>query len=133
MTGKTRPSLPTPGELSILNTLWMLGEGTVDDIVNHQKSRPNYKTTQTLLRIMEQKGFVQHRLCGRAFVFQPCITRQRVAKRSLRRLLQEAFGGSPVQLLVNLLEARPATEDELSELESLIRKHKKERFPDRRP
>src|SRR5215472_15977538 len=70
----TKVILPTDAELLILDALWELGEGTVEDVVNRSPSNPraNYKTVQTLLRIMENKGFVKHTTRGRAFVFMSC-------------------------------------------------------------
>ena len=54
---RTKVLLPTDAELLILDALWELGEGTVDDVVTRSPSnlRANYKTVQTLLRIMEHK------------------------------------------------------------------------------
>ena len=69
--------LPTPAELRLLQTLWRIGEGTIDDIVKASggKPPPNYKTVQTLLRIMERKEQVDHKQQGRAFLFRPRVGR----------------------------------------------------------
>src|SRR5215469_5185464 len=119
--------LPTPAELAILHVLWDLGEATVDDVVKNQRSRPNYKTVQTVLRIMEEKGFVRHSTRGRVFVFEPCVSRKQVGKRSVRRLLSQTFDGSPIEMMINFLEAAPLSEDEVSQLESLIQDYKRGR------
>jgi BlaI family penicillinase repressor len=118
--------LPTRAENRILQVLWELGQGTVEDVINHpsQNPKPNYKTTQTILRIMEEKGLVRHMSRGRVFVFEPCVSREQVGRLSVKTLLQQNFGGSPTELLVNLLEAGPVKESELEELEALIRKHR---------
>ncbi len=126
MTARRAKVLPTRSELRILHALWDLGQATVEDVTRHRtfSRRPNYKTTQTLLRIMEQKGLVRHLIRGRVFLFVPCVTREEVGKVSVRRLLEQNFGGSPAELLVNLLESAPVDESELEELESLIRKYR---------
>ena len=126
MAGRRSKALPTRAELRILNALWDLGQGTVEDVTRHRSfsRKPNYKTTQTLLRIMEQKGLVRHMLRGRVFLFVPSVTREAVGKVSVRRLLEQQFGGSPAELLVNLLESSSVDEAELNELESLIRKYR---------
>jgi len=126
MTTKRARIIPTGSELRILNALWDLGQGTVEDVTKHRtfSHRPNYKTTQTLLRIMEQKGLVRHLVRGRGFLFEPCVSREQVGKVSVQRLLEQNFGGSPAELLVNLLETRSVAEAELEELESLIRKYR---------
>ena len=58
--------------MRLLQILWDLEEGTVEDVVNahSEKERPNYKTTQTLLRIMEKKGFITHETQGPRFRVQ---------------------------------------------------------------
>lgn len=126
MTSRRAKVLPTRSELRILNALWDLGQGTVEDVTRHRtfSRRPNYKTTQTLLRIMEQKGLVRHLVRGRGFLFEPSVSREEVGKVSVQRLLEQNFGGSPAELLVNLLESKPVAEEELEELESLIRKYR---------
>jgi BlaI family transcriptional regulator, penicillinase repressor len=118
--------LPTRAELRILQVLWDLGNGTVEDVISHSSisPRPNYKTTQTILRIMEEKGLVRHMSRGRVFVFEPCVTREQVGRLSVQTLLQQNFGGSPAELLINLLEAGPVKESELEELEALIRNYR---------
>jgi predicted transcriptional regulator len=73
---------------------------------------------------MEEKGLVRHMSRGRVFVFEPCVSREQVGRLSVKTLLQQNFGGSPTELLVNLLEAGPVKESELEELEALIRKHR---------
>jgi predicted transcriptional regulator len=132
--GKPRHSkkaaLPTPGELRLLQILWRIGEGTIDDIVkaSEEDPPPNYKTVQTWLRIMEGKGQVDHKQQGRAFVFWPTIARGDVHRSSLRHLLTKYFGGSRSALLMELLRDESVTREELRELESLIRTRRQEQL-----
>ncbi len=124
MTARRKTVLPTPAELRILQVLWQLGQATVEEVVNHSSPKPNYKTVQTLLRIMEQKSLVRHAARGRVFVFEPRVSREEVGQLSVRTLMEQNFGGSPAELLVNLLEAGPVEESELDELETLIRSYR---------
>ena len=129
MPGRKNPAPPTPAELRILQALWALGSGTIEEIIRHPSfsSPPNYKTTQTILRIMEEKGLASHKSDGRVFVFEPCVSRDWVDRLSVRTLLNSNFDGSPTKLLVNLLEAGPVKESELAELEALIRNYRIQR------
>jgi BlaI family transcriptional regulator, penicillinase repressor len=124
---KQRISLPTASESRLLHILWEKGEATVEDVVNAhpEQERPNYKTTQTLLRIMEQKGMITHESRGRVFVFRPLIDRKTIDRRAVQALLSQNFGGSATDLFVNLLEAGPVKEEELNELESYIREYRR--------
>src|SRR5580692_10260860 len=119
--------VPTPAESRLLQILWDLEEGTVEDVVGAHppKEQPNYKTTQTLLRIMEQKGFIAHESRGRVFVFRPLVSRETIDHLSVQALLSRNFNGSVSTLLIKLLEANPFKKKELDELEAQIREHRK--------
>ena len=124
----SRPvAIPTAAEFRLLEILWLLGEGTIEDLLRApEKNSPlNYKTVQTVLRIMENKKFVSHSLRGRAFVYRPRVKRHEVSRVSLRSLLERYFRGSRSELLVNLLEDERIGANELQELESLIRSYRK--------
>ena len=127
---KTKVQLPTSSELRILNSLWQLGDATVDQIVSSfpPRKKPNYKTTQAFLRIMEQKGFVKHTARGRVFVFQPLVSKETVDQLSVQTLLKQNFGGSARGLLVNLLESNAVEPSDLDVLESMIQEYKKRKM-----
>ena len=120
--------LPTPGELRLLRILWRIGEGSIDDILTatDENPAPNYKTVQTLLRIMERKGQVDHSQKGRAFVFRPLIARNDVHRLSIRDTMKKYFTGSRAELLVELLRDERISAKELRELENLIRERRRE-------
>lgn len=120
--------LPTPGELRLLQVLWRIREGTIEDIVlaSGEDPPPNYKTVQAWLRIMERKGEVDHRQEGRAFVFRPLISRSDVHSLSIRHLLARYFTGSRSELLVELLSDERISREELRKLEGLVRNRRKE-------
>src|SRR6202795_5131977 len=126
---RSKVVLPTNAELLILDVLWNLGEGTVQDIVDRLPSNPraNYKTVQSLLRIMENKGFVQHKTRGRAFIFISRVTRDEVGGVSAKRLLERNFQGSYTAMLVNLLDGNHVKEQELNEIEALIQRYREQK------
>lgn len=128
--GGQKAILPTAGELRLLQILWRIGEGTIDDIVeaSGENPPPNYKTVQTLLRIMERKGQVDHSRQGRAFVFRPLVGRGDVHRLSIRHLVTKYFTGSRTELLVELLRDERISRTELQQLENLIRNRRKEYY-----
>ena len=105
---QTNTVLPTRAEMRILQVLWEISQGTVEDVISHPSlnPRPNYKTTQTILRIMEEKGLVRHVSRGRVFVFEPCVSRDHVGRLSVQTLLEQYFCGSPAELLVEFAGSR---------------------------
>ena len=122
-----RTVIPTTAEFRLLEILWRLEEGTIEDILRASETdNPlNYKTVQTVLRIMENKKFVCHSVRGRAFVYRSRVKRNDVSRTSLRSLLERYFRGSRSELLVNLLDNEPIDNTELQELERLIRSYRK--------
>lgn len=124
--------VPTPAELRLLQILWDREEGSVEDVVHAHppKEQPNYKTTQTLLRIMEQKGFITHESRGRVFVFRPLVSRKAIDHMSIQALVSRNFRGSAAGLLVNLLEASPIKKKQFDEIEAYIREYRKRYGPD---
>src|SRR6201988_1551632 len=90
---KPRTHLPTAAEMGLLQILWDRTKATVEDVVaaHPARQRPNYKTTQTLLRIMEQKGFITHESRGRVFVFRPLVSRKTIDHMSIQALVSRTF------------------------------------------
>lgn len=129
MPRKTDVVLPTTAESRILRALWQINEGSIDEILMTfpRATRPNYKTTQTFLRIMEHKGYVDHEVKGRVFVFRPLVTREEIDRLSVKALLDQNFGGSAKSLFVNLLQSESLKESDLDALETLIQQHKDSR------
>ena len=127
MSFRSKTNLPTSAEMRILNAVWQLGSATVDDIVNSfpEDQRPNYKTTQAFLRIMENKGFVTHTARGRVFVFEPVVKKEEIDQKSVEVLLAQNFGGSATGLLINLLETDAVPASDIAALEKMIRDYKK--------
>lgn len=127
MPNRNKANLPTGAEMRILNAVWQLGSATVEQIVNAfpEGERPNYKTTQAFLRIMENKGFVRHTARGRSFVFEPLVKKDEVDQRSVEVLLAQNFGGSARGLFVNLLESDAVPDHEIAELEQMIQDYRK--------
>jgi predicted transcriptional regulator len=109
---------PSPRELDVLKALWALGSGSVREV--HRRMCPDgelaFNTVQTLLRIMEDKGLVRHRAEGRTFIYEPTYGRDRVTS----RLLHRVFDGALDQVVLSLLQAKDASEEELRGLERLI-------------
>ncbi|MFI5459456.1 MAG: BlaI/MecI/CopY family transcriptional regulator [Isosphaerales bacterium] len=109
---------PSPRELDVLKALWGLGSGSVREV--HERMCPEgelaFNTVQTVLRIMEDKGLIRHRVEGRIFIYEPIYIRDRVTA----RLLHRVFDGALDQAVLSLLQAKDATEDELRGLERMI-------------
>jgi predicted transcriptional regulator len=116
-------------ETLIMNVVWDLGRATVHDVRDSLKRRrrPAYSTILTMMRNLENKGYLKHDLESRKYVYHAVIERQRVRNSVLGDLVQRLFDGSPSLLVNSLLEQEGLTEEEISEIKKLIRDKEKER------
>jgi BlaI family penicillinase repressor len=119
--------LPTPTgrELEILKVLWEHGPSSVRGVSEKLEVNKDlaYNTVQTLLRIMEEKGLVKHKVDGRTFVYIPCYTRDDSAARFLERV----FDGSADELVQSLLRSENISAEELDRLHALIAEARRQR------
>ncbi len=121
MARKTSKTL-TDGELRLMRVLWTEARATVSEVVELLPSerRPAYTTVLTLLRILEQKGYVRHEKSGRAFVYSPIIDRNRARRSAVKRLVSQLFDDSPGLLLMNVLEHDEVDAEELMHLRHML-------------
>lgn len=121
MARKRSPAL-TDAEARVMGVLWQRGRVTVGDVVGSlKKKRPvTYSTVQTILRILETKGYVSHEKEGRAFVYRPLVDERQARRRALRHLVTRMFNGSPSLLVLNVLEDERIDPAELKELKKLV-------------
>ena len=117
---------PSERELEILKVLWELGAASVREV--HERLCPqgeaHFNTVQTLLRIMEDKGLVEHRATGRTFIYTPTHSREQVSQ----RFLNKVFDGSLDQLVLSLLQAEGTSAAELRDLERLIARARRQKL-----
>jgi predicted transcriptional regulator len=125
-----RRSVPlTEVEQRLMEVVWAAGPMTVAAVVEALPAadRPAYNTVQTMMKILERKGYVTHRAEGRAFVYRAVVDRESAARTALSHVVQRFFGGSPRALALNLIEGDHLTEEELEELHASIARAKEER------
>jgi predicted transcriptional regulator len=112
----------TDGEARLMNVLWRIGHGTVADVVAALPRRPvvAYNTVQTLLRILEEKGYVAHEQAGRAFVYRPVIEQGAARRRALGHLIKSLFDNSPSLVVLDVLRDERLDHAEIRRLKELI-------------
>lgn len=103
---RPRSSVLTDAESRLMHVLWNRGTATVAEVVAALPKRPPtaYTTVQTLLTILEEKGYVAHDKVGRAFVFRPLIAQQDARRSAIGQLVRRFFEGSTELLVLNVLE-----------------------------
>lgn len=121
MARKQSPAL-TDAEAQVMAVLWRLKTASVGDVVNtmNETRAVTYSTVQTMLRILETKGYVTHDKVARAFIYQPVIDERQARRRALRHLVSRLFEGSPSLLVLNVLEDEEIDPRERKRLRKLI-------------
>jgi BlaI family transcriptional regulator, penicillinase repressor len=114
-------------EREVMQLVWT-SEPITAEVIRERLSRPlKESTVRTVLRRLEEKGFVTHSVSGRTFVFRAAEARGRVAARAVRRLVDWMCNGSVEEFLVGLVDTEALDARELNRLAQKILKAKKRR------
>ena len=120
---RKKSSTLTEVEQRLMEIIWDAPDGaTVAEV--HEALAPEYRvafnTVQTTIRILEDKGYLNHRVEGRAFRYHAVVGREAASASAVKQLLNRFFGGAPGQLALNLIQNERLNKDELAELQRLI-------------
>lgn len=114
----------TKAEEQVMQAIWRIGQGFANEIVAavNENSEAAYNTVLTVVRILEQKGFVAHETFNRANRYYPIIGREEYAQQALGRLTSNFFGSSAKALVSFLVDKKEVS---LGDLETLIKELEK--------
>jgi predicted transcriptional regulator len=112
----------TPAELRLMKVLWDRGESTVAEMVTATSfdGELAYTSVLTTIRVLETKGYVNHRQDGRAFLYSSSIGEVEAGRSEVRHVLQRFFGNSRERLLLSLLGDDEIGPEELKRLKEAI-------------
>lgn len=118
----------TEVEQRVMEVLWASGSGTVSEVLTALDSpKPlAFNTVQTMLRILEQKGYVRHREEGRAFRYLPVVDKAEASRSAVQSVVRRFFG-SPGALALNLLQTEDLSPEEIARIRGLIAKSEQEK------
>ena len=113
---------PTSAELEILGVLWESGPASVRQVFERLSKRKatTYTTVLKFMQIMHEKGFVKRDEKNKAHIYRAAITEEQTRKGLVKDLLDKAFRGSALSLVQHVLEAKPASHEELVEIKRMI-------------
>ncbi|QDU01889.1 Transcriptional repressor CopY [Gimesia chilikensis] len=113
----------TPYELELMDVIWDLGKASVQDVCDALPRDLAYTTVMTTLSLLVQKKKVLKRVKnGRAFIYQPVVSREEVSRSMLSQIKQVLLKDSLPSLMLNLLEEENISEDDINALKEAIRK-----------
>jgi BlaI family penicillinase repressor len=110
----------TDRELDVMAVLWRSGSGTVTEVRDALDDTFAYTTVLTVLRTLEEKGFITHVAEGKAHRYVPVVSQGAAGQSALTRVLDKIFDGSSELLLTQLVSDRNLDAAELRRLRKLL-------------
>jgi len=110
----------------VMESVWQRGSATAEDVRTSLTERHPMKesTVRTILKRLEEKGYVKHRVDGRTNVYTGLDAPQNVAAKAVRQIIERFCGGSVEQLLVGMVANDVVDENELQRLAQRIAQRK---------
>lgn len=118
---RANPTL-NPQELAIMKVVWRMGKATVRDVYEALREERTiaYTTVMTMMRILDDKGYLEKTLVDRAYVYTPTRARQQVVGAMVRDFVDRVFDGASESLLVHLAKDSRLTPKQRQALEKLV-------------
>ena len=112
----------TKAEEPVMHALWKLKKAFVKEIIAYLSDpKPPYNTISSLVRILEEKGFIGHEAFGRSHRYFPQISKTEYRKRLMNTVLKDYFDGSLTSLVSQIVSDRDLSKEEAEELRRLIK------------
>jgi BlaI family transcriptional regulator, penicillinase repressor len=127
---KAKAKTLTEQELEIMKVVWERPASTVRDVYEALRERKAvaYTTVMTMMNILETKGHLVKRAEGRAYVYEPAQAKTQVISSMVQEFLDRVFNGAAQPLLLNLVQERKVSQEDLDEISRLI-----DQTPDQEP
>jgi BlaI family penicillinase repressor len=107
----------TRAEEQVMQVLWTLGKAFVKDIIERMSNpKPAYNTVSTIVRILETKGFIDHKAYGKTHEYFPLVSRQKYTQFYLNNMVKGYFNGSITSLVSFFANENTLKPNELDEL-----------------
>jgi len=118
----------TKAEDQVMQILWKLEKAVVKDIIELMpKPKPAYNTISTIVRILETKGFVDHKAYGKTHEYYPIIAKEKYTKFYLNNMIKGYFGGSFQNLVSFFAQDNKLDAQDIDALVNQLKTIKKEK------
>ena len=116
-----RPTL-AKSELEIAQVVWKLGKATVREVLDALPAdrKLDFKTVQTYLRRLEEKGYLNATQVGRAKVYRAKVRPTTVVREMVGDFMERVFEGDPVPFVQNIIQEQGATSEDIARLRELL-------------
>jgi predicted transcriptional regulator len=114
----------TATELEMMNVLWRIGPASVHQVVEAllPQRQLAYTSVSTMVRILEQKGYVRSRKEGRGHLYEPAIQKEAYQVASLQHLVSNVFDGTPTLLVQRLVDSEQLDAEQLDAIRRALKK-----------
>lgn len=122
----------TKAEEQVMQILWKLREGIVKQILDQMPDdpKPAYNTVSTVVRVLETKGFVDHKAYGNSHVYFPIVSEEEYKKFAFDKVIKSYFNNSYKSLVSYLVKEQKLNLSELAELILLAERSRKKSSDD---
>ncbi len=112
-------------EEQIMQVYWDLGKAFIKEVIPHlPEPKPHYNSVATMVKILEEKGFLDHDSVGNVYRYFPIITREDYQKHAMKDIVSQYFDNSYPRMLAFFAKEQNLTEDELQEILHMIKTDK---------
>jgi predicted transcriptional regulator len=112
--------------MQILSVLWDRGASTAREVLEAMPDgkRRAYTSILSVMQVMEKKGLLKHTNRGIAHVYRPALSKKKIIRPFMAKVVNEVFGGRPSAMMQALLTETPVSDDELAQIHELLRQVK---------
>lgn len=116
----------TAKEEEIMNMFWQHGAMFIRELLAfYEEPKPHYNTVATLVKLLEEKGFVSHRPCGNTYQYDAAIGEKEYKSSALNEVISQYYNNSYANVVSQFIEEESMDLDELKELIAQIENAKK--------
>jgi predicted transcriptional regulator len=120
----------TRAEEQVMQVLWKIRKGFVKDILEHfDEPKPAYNTVSTIVRILQEKGFVSHKAYGRTHEYFPVVTKDDYSKNHLKTFVKDYFSNSFEKMVSFFAREKGLSMKEMEEIMKIMESEVKKQKP----
>jgi BlaI family transcriptional regulator, penicillinase repressor len=116
----------TTVELEVMQALWTTSPAKVQTVQKNLRRELAYTTVQTVLNILHRKGHATRQLQDRAYFYRPAMNPRAAMGKTLKHLIDRVFGGSAEGLVMNLIQTKALTPQQLVDLQKHLTRPRNE-------
>ena len=112
-------------EEQIMQVFWELEKAFIRDVIPMLPNpKPHYNSVATIVKILEEKGFLDHEIVGNVYCYVPVISREEYQKHAMKDIVSQYFDNSYPRMLAFFAKEQNLSEDELNEILNIIKSKK---------